>query len=397
MIQEIESTALSHYRLQQLLARGGMSVVYRAYDTRRSRTVAIKLVHRSERDYYIRFQREAQALASLSHDHILPAFEYGEYGSWFYMVMPFIEYGSLKQRLTEGPLSTGEVGRILTQLADALQFAHERGIVHRDIKPANILLRDGEHVYLADFGLVRHVQEMSELAHTGTLLGTPEYMAPELSEGLATPSSDIYALGIVLYQMLTGRLPFRSSTPVGLYWKHLREQPIAPSIYNSTLSRATDAVVLRALAKEPEQRFQSASQLAQAYQASLLIQRKTPTRTHIGTSVVAATLLLGIVPSLLGFSSYIIGHAQAPTRSHAREALVNSHTGTPPVTPHHILTPTKTPPLAHMPTKVLMSQLVVHHVTSSSSKGSGNNSKRKHKHKYSHENSADEVINSIQV
>lgn len=91
MIQELESTALSHYRLQQLLARGGMSVVYRAYDTRRSRTVAIKLVHRSERDYYIRFQREAQALASLSHDHILPVFEYGEYGSWFYMVMPFIE------------------------------------------------------------------------------------------------------------------------------------------------------------------------------------------------------------------------------------------------------------------------------------------------------------------
>ncbi len=357
MIQELESTVVSHYRLQRLLARGGMSIVYTAYDIHTGHTVAIKLVHNSERDYFVRFQREVQAIACLKHNHILPAIEYGVYGAWYYMVMPYIAYGTLKHRLAKGSLSTHEASRILTQLADALHIAHERGIVHSDIKPSNILLRHGKHVYLADFGLARHVQETSNL----TLLGTPEYMAPELTEHVATPSSDIYALGVVLYQMLTGRLPFKSSTPIGLYWKHLREQPAAPSVYNPTLSHATDEVVLRALSKHPVHRFQNAREFAQAYNASLLRDTTPLSKIHVGTPAVAAVLLLCIMPSLLGFSfSYLTIHAQTPSILHATESRVRDNIAlTQPVTPQRVTTLAKTPPFMQQPPNVLMSQRIV--------------------------------------
>ena len=331
---EIEPGTIAHYQLESLLARGGMSVVYLAHDTHTGQRVAIKLVHASEHDYYERFQREAHALASMENDHILPIYDYGEHDSWFYMAMPYIEDGSLRDRLAKGTIPLQEAESILTQLVDAVQYAHERGIVHRDIKPSNILLRDGKHVYLADFGLVKHMEEMSDLTQTNCMIGTPEYMAPELTERPATASSDIYALGVVAYFMLTGRVPFRSNTPLGVYWKHLHEQPVAPSVYNSALSLATDSVILRALAKEPEQRFQSAKAFIEVYQASLKDEHKptvsivkvnvgipaTVTRRSLVTSHknktflqramnmrVAALLLLAasllfILPALLHFS-----------------------------------------------------------------------------------------------
>ncbi len=362
MIQEIEDTTLSHYRLRQLLARGGMSIVYIAEDTHTGSTVAIKLVHKSNDEYYSHFQREVQTLADLKHNHVLPVFEYGEHGSWFYMVMPYVAYGTLKQHLTKSLLlSTHEAGRILAQLAAALSLSHERGIAHGDIKPSNILLHNGEHVYLADFGLARHIQETGEATHIHVPQGTPEYMAPELTVQSATPSSDIYALGVVLYQMLTGRPPFKSSTPIGLHWKHLREQPVAPSFYNPLVSHTTDKVVLRALAKHPAQRFQTIREFAHAYQASLQ-KRSTPSfRMHIGTPVVAAVLLLCVMPSVLGFSfSYLTSHAQVPTPTHVSKSLVHINTAlTPPVAPHRGTSPVTTPPLLQPAPKVLMSHLVV--------------------------------------
>ena len=378
MILELEDVALSHYRLQRLLTRGGMSIVYRAEDTQTSRTVAIKLVHKSNSEYYKHFQCEVQTLASLTHNHILPVVEYGEHGSWFYMVMPYIAYGTLKQHLIQGQLSTQETGRILTQLAEALSIAHTHGIVHGDIKPSNILLHDGKHVYLADFGLARHIQENT--AHIHVLQGTPEYMAPELTTQSTTPSSDIYALGIVLYQMLTGRLPFKSSTPIGLYWKHLREQPVAPSFYNPLLSSATDEVVLRALAKHPAQRFQKPLELAHAYQASLQKRFVPSFRIHIGGPAVAAVLLLCILPSLLGFSfSYLSSHAQTPTRISVSESLV--HTNMQPVPPQRVPSSTPIPPLLHPATRVLMSQLVVKPVTHPTFHDGDKDDKPKHKKK----------------
>ncbi len=383
MIQELEDTTLSHYRLHCLLAQGGMSIVYKAEDIHTGHTVAIKLVRQSNHEYYRNFQREVQTLASLTHAHVLPVIEYGEQDSWFYMVMPYIAYGTLKQHLTQGPLSTHEAGRILTQLADALYSTHERGIAHGDIKTSNILLHDGEHVYLADFGLAQSMQETRDTAHDYMPQGTPEYMAPELTTRGATEASDIYALGVVLYQMLTGLLPFRSSTSIGLYWKHLREQPVAPSFYNPLLSRATDKVVLRALAKNPAERFQTTLEFAHAYQASLQ-KRSLPSlptfKMHMGVPAVAAVLFLCVLPSTLGFSfSYLASHAQVSTPIHMSKSVVHTSTASP-VPPQHIPSSTTTPPLLQSPPRVLMSQRVVKPVTPPTSNDEDKDDSTKPKH-----------------
>lgn len=264
-MQELENAVIDHYQIQRRLARGGMAEVYLAQDTETEHPVAIKLVHTCAGDYCERFRREVRAVAMLTHEHILPALDYGEFQSWYYLVTPYIAYGTLARRMTEGHISLEEAGRVLEQLGSALQFAHEQGIIHRDIKPSNVLLEDGERVYLADFGLVKRVGEDTGLTVTGFLIGTPEYMAPELAEEEATPASDMYALGVLLYQMLTGRVPFSGSTPMGTYLKHIREWPLPPSAWNAELPPAIDRVVLRALAKEPRERFRTMKEFVAAY------------------------------------------------------------------------------------------------------------------------------------
>jgi serine/threonine protein kinase len=158
---------------------------------------------------------------------------------------------------------------ILEQVAGALQYAHERGIMHRDIKPANILLHKEKHAYLADFGLAKELGQRSDITQTGELIGTPEYIAPELTQGPGSASSDIYALGIVLYQMLTGQVPFKANTPIAVCWKHVLEPPVPPSLLNSTITPAIEQVILCALEKDPGRRFQNAQALAFAYKQAL--------------------------------------------------------------------------------------------------------------------------------
>ncbi len=267
----LEGTTLGRYRLQRRLGRGGMSEVYLAYDERMERNVAIKVVNSSYADYLERFRREAGAIGRLRHDHILPAFDFGEQGPWHYLVMPYMEHGTLRDRLAKGRLTLEEAGEMLEQIASALQAAHDQGIIHRVIKPSNILLRDEHYAYLADFGLAKTLEGASELTQTGSLLGTPEYMAPELAEGPATTGSDIYALGILLYQMVTGRVPFTAETPIAVYWKQLREQPMPPSRLNPALPHSVEQVILRALEKNPRRRYQTAQALAQAYTQALQV------------------------------------------------------------------------------------------------------------------------------
>lgn len=416
---KIELDTIAHYKLEHLLARGGMSLVYLARDIQTDQQVAIKLVHASEHDYYERFQREAKTLASLENEHILPIYDYGEFESWFYMTMPYIEDGSLRDRMAKGMLPLEEAEAILMQLVDAVQYAHERGIVHRDIKPSNVLLRDGTHVYLADFGLVKNADEISDLTQTGCLLGTPEYMAPELAEQPATASSDIYALGIVFYLMLTGHMPFKSSTPLGVYWKHLHEHPVAPSMYNQALTLATDQVLLHALAKEPEQRFQSAKALLKAYQISKkpeqvsisIVQVRTPpaTVTHrpvvsmpgmrdflhsamntrIGALLVLAAILLFIVPALLHLSlTYGYDRSQA-SLVEANSLSFHSHplATTPVIQPTSTVhpTPTVSKPPTQQTTKVSSSSTSNNNTGNNSqghSSGGGKGKHNKHKHKH---------------
>lgn len=269
-MQEREGTIVGgRYHLQRCLGRGGMSEVYLATDEYIHRNVAIKLVG-SYGEYGKRFQREIKTLCKLTHSHILPALDYGEDGPWYYLVMPYIEYGTLHERLARGPLALEEVGDILEQLADALQYMHDRGIIHRDIKPSNILLHDERYVYLADFGLARAIAEDEGITRTGYVIGTPEYMAPELVDELPSASSDIYALGILLYQMLTGRVPFRGGTPYAICWKHVQEQPVPLSMLNPAIPRPIEQVILCALEKDPRHRFASAHATAQAYMLALV-------------------------------------------------------------------------------------------------------------------------------
>lgn len=356
----LEDITITHYRLYHRLAQGGMSEIYLAEDLYTRQTVAIKLVNIEQREYQERFQREVEAIAALRHDHILPAFDYGAYGPWYYMVMPYIANGTLRDRLAHGPLSLKEAGMILEQLADALEFAHKRKLLHRDIKPSNILLRDGEHVYLADFGLVKHIDGHSHITQTGCLIGTPEYMAPELAEGEATTRSDIYAAGVVLYQMLTGRVPFKSHSPLGIYWKHQREQPMPPSLLNATITRQVELVILRALEKDPQRRFSSAREFANAYRQaiepitrpytrpatsstrkqleSFFTSRVTMPRLAYLPSVktvataITALLLLCVLPTILGFSLYH-NQSQSSTQFSNLGANVLYKNGVPPYTP----------------------------------------------------------------
>lgn len=267
---ELEDTILGHYRIQRRLCRGGMSEVYLAHDENMHRDVAIKLVNSFYSDHTERLAREAKTVTMLTHDHILPTYEYSQDGSWHYLVMPYMEQGNLRQRLLNGPLSFEETGNILEQLASALQFAHNQGILHRDIKPSNILLDSEQRVYLADFGLAKKVDEENDITLANCLIGTPEYMAPELAESEATTSSDIYALGVLLYQMVTGRVPFRGGTPLSIYWKHISELPTPPTQFNPAIPPSVEQVILRALEKDPHRRFQTAEALALAYKQALL-------------------------------------------------------------------------------------------------------------------------------
>src|SRR5579859_7121736 len=202
----LEGRTFGHHHLKRLLGSGGMAEVYLARDEHLFRDVAIKVVHTSRMDHFARFRREAEIIGPLAHAHILPVFEYGEEADWHYLVMPYAACGTLDDVLSrKGAFSPEEAVVLLEQIASALQFAHERGILHRDIKPSNILLRDESYAYLADFGIAKAQDERPGLTQVGVVIGTPEYMAPELLEVPASPSSDIYALGIVLYQMLTGK------------------------------------------------------------------------------------------------------------------------------------------------------------------------------------------------
>lgn len=265
LMQELIDMTINHYHIERGLARGGMSEVYVARDTRTDEVVAMKVVGRTAGEYYERFRREAKAMLTLHHEHILPALDYGEYDAWSYMITPYIEYGTLATRLNQSPLNLDEARAILDQLAEALQYAHDHGVLHRDIKASNVLLRDGTFAYLTDFGLVKSIQDEYSLTRSGFLIGTPEYMAPELVEDPATPLSDIYALGVLLYQMLTGIVPFRGINPVAIVMKHLRETPVAPSRINPTIPLAVEEVILQTLEKDPQRRFHTARALANAF------------------------------------------------------------------------------------------------------------------------------------
>ncbi len=266
----------ARYELLQQLGEGGVAIVYRAHDTLLDRTVAVKVLREQltgDPAFVERFRREAQAAARLSHPNITAIYDVGQDGNQHYIVMEYVEGPDLKSLITSSaPLSIALALGIAEQVCAALEHAHEQGFVHRDIKPQNILLaRPGAQaatatpvVKVADFGLARSVSAVS-MADGGLVLGTVQYVSPEQARGEpATPASDIYALGVVLYEMLSGHLPFESETAVGLALKHIQDPVPPPSRANPLVPPSVDAFVLRAMAKEPAQRFASAKEMGSA-------------------------------------------------------------------------------------------------------------------------------------
>ncbi|MGQ9849843.1 MAG: protein kinase domain-containing protein, partial [Aggregatilineaceae bacterium] len=267
---ELIGHTLGQYRLEALIGRGGMASVYRARQESMDRDVAIKvmaaeLAHNSE--FVARFEREARVIARLQHPHILPVIDFGRHGDRVYLVMQLVEGGVLSDRLRQTPLTLTQVTRFLTQIASALHYAHQRGVVHRDLKPNNVLLDTQDNVYLTDFGIAKMLAGTTTTAQsltaTGSVMGTPAYMAPEQWRSEPVDArTDIYALGVILFEMLVGALPFHADTPFSMMYKHFDTPPPPLHAINPTLPPALDAVVLRALAKDPADRYPSAQQLA---------------------------------------------------------------------------------------------------------------------------------------
>ncbi len=287
----IEGLTLGRYELKRLIAHGGMAEVYLAYDRRVRRQVAIKVLYGRDESFVRRFEREARAVGALSHAHILPLYDFGEQRPWYYLVMPYVEGGTLRDYLHKKQhLTLLEAASFVDQIAGALQHAHDSGVIHRDVKPSNILLCPDGYAYLADFGLAKAMIGAEALTSIGAIVGTPEYTAPEQSNGINDYRSDIYSLGVILYQMLTGQVPFTAESPVAVSLKHIQMEPTPPSHINSDIPQSIEAVILKALAKDPDARYQQAQELSTAYWKALHHEQlwttdKLPTQALLETSL----------------------------------------------------------------------------------------------------------------
>jgi serine/threonine protein kinase len=265
---------IGQYHLIEPLGAGGMASIYRARRTADNREVAIKIlpIHLAANETLRqRFMREARMASRLQHPYILPVYDFGEDDSVPYIVMKLIDGGTLADLIRyKGPLPIRVVARVLTQVADALDHAHDQGVIHRDIKPENILFESNGHAYLGDFGIARIHEATGELTGQGGFLGTAAYASPEQCRGEElTSASDIYSLGIVLYEMLTGTQPFEGSTPLAVMHQQISEPPPNPLKYRPELPVEITDVIRKALAKLPQVRYQSARAMCQSFHVAL--------------------------------------------------------------------------------------------------------------------------------
>jgi serine/threonine protein kinase/tetratricopeptide (TPR) repeat protein len=260
---------LGPFEIISELGRGGMAVVYKARQADLERIVALKILPPElslDKSYLARFLQEARSAAALEHPHITPIYAVGAAEGINYIAMKFIAGQTLKDIVQErGALSIAEAAILLDQVADALDYAHSRGVIHRDIKPSNMMTDQNNWVYLTDFGLARG-GTTGGLTMAGTVMGTPEYMSPEQAQGLTTigPPTDIYALGVVLYELLTGQMPFQADTPMGMLVARLQYAPRPPRDYRGDLPMPVEDVIMRALARKPEARYATAKELIAA-------------------------------------------------------------------------------------------------------------------------------------
>ena len=262
-------TVDGRYKLIDRIGSGGMADVWRARDTQLDRDVALKLLHENfarDTEFVERFRREASSAAGLQHPNVVSVYDRGTYEDSYYISMELVEGSSLRDLINQG-LTIEEAVEVTRQVLAAASFAHEQGIVHRDLKPLNVLIDRAGRVRVTDFGIAR--AGGSEITRTGSVMGTAQYLSPEQAQGMdVTAAADIYSIGVILFEMLCGRVPFDGENAVAIAMKQVGEEPPAPSSINPEVSPALDAVVLRALAKDPAQRFRSAAEMSAALDAA---------------------------------------------------------------------------------------------------------------------------------
>jgi WD40 repeat protein/tRNA A-37 threonylcarbamoyl transferase component Bud32 len=264
-MEDLSGKQLGQYRILEPLGRGGMATVFKAYQPGMDRYVAVKVLpkaYANEPGFLARFHQEARVIANLEHPHILPVHDFGEAEGYTYLVMRYVEGGTLAE-LLRGPLDLPAVKQIISQLSSALDYAHQHGVIHRDIKPSNVLIDQQGNAQLTDFGLAKIVEKTTQLTVSGAFLGTPKYASPE--QGKSEPlsgRSDIYSLGVILYEMVTGRVPFEAETPLALLFKHVHDPLPLPRSVNPAIPEDLERIILKALAKDPEDRYAAAGDLA---------------------------------------------------------------------------------------------------------------------------------------
>lgn len=283
--------SLGRYHILEQLGEGGMAVVYKAFDTRLEAEVAVKVI-RTERlipelakKTLKRFEREAKALAQLTHPNIVKVIDYGEYEGNPYLVMEYLPGGTLKGKMGGRAMHHADAAKILHPIAHALEYAHSQGMIHRDIKPSNILITHSGEPMLSDFGIAKLLdpEVTSDLTGTGTGIGTPEYMAPEQVTGTNLDQrADVYSLGVVFYEMVTGRKPYTADTPMAVLFKHASEPLPRPRSFVPSLPDKVEHVLIKALAKRPEDRYPDMEDFANALEK---ISRVGSVQTHQNNSI----------------------------------------------------------------------------------------------------------------
>ncbi len=282
---EVGSVVDGRYRVLSKLGGGGMADVWLAEDTHLQRRIALKVLHRrfaQDREFVMRFQREAEAAAGLQHPNIVSVFDRGEWEGTYYIAMQFVDGPTLKQLIDSG-ITLEQAVAVIRQVLQAAGYAHRQGIVHRDLKPQNVIVDPEGKAVVTDFGIAR--AGVSEITQTGSVMGTPHYLSPEQAQGFdVTAVSDLYSVGVMLYEALTGRVPFEGESAVAVAMKQVSQMPQRPSSIQPRVSPALDAVVMRALEKDPGQRFQSAD----AFIAALDQAMREPGGAGRGTTSFAA-------------------------------------------------------------------------------------------------------------
>jgi serine/threonine protein kinase/ligand-binding sensor domain-containing protein len=280
---------LGPYHIISQIGQGGMAVVYKAHHAAMDRYVAIKVLPQQmaeNPEFMGRFQQEARTISRLEHPHILPVYDHGESHGIAYLVMRYLDAGTLRDRIARGSLPLDEVDRLFSQLADALDYAHSRGVIHRDLKPSNALMDERGNLFLTDFGIAKLLESDPHFTSTGALIGTPAYMSPEQAQAQKVDQrTDIYSLGIILYEMITGRVPYDAETPLAVILKHINEPLPLPSVVKPGISPSIERVILRALEKNPADRYATVSEFLQAWKRALSL-----TETSRGAAAVETVI-----------------------------------------------------------------------------------------------------------